>query len=128
MPTSDSSMASSNQPSSSESIDPSDHIHPDLEIAAAIKQSEHETKQRMGLSQRFLRNIDAWAKSKTWTIAVATFIIKIRPIVTEFAIDNVNAINLPNEIPYPDVTQTINSVPRMMRTTEKPHHFLPQKP
>ena len=61
----------------------------------------------MGLAQRFLQTIDAWAKSETETGAahiVAPLINKISPIVTEFAIGNNTFHKPPSKTPYPDVT------------------------
>ena len=125
-------MSASNQPSSSASTDPGDQMHPSLlGIAAAMEQSERELKQRMGLAQRFLQTIDAWAKSETETGAayiVAPLINKISPIVTEFAIGNNTLHKPPSKTPYPDVTQITKSVPRATKTTEKPLLVLPQKP
>ena len=125
-------MSAPNQPSSSASTDPGEQMHPSLlGIAAAMEQSERELKQRMGLAQRFLQTIDAWAKSETRTGAaaiVAPFINKISPIVTEFAIGNTDSIKTQSKIPYPDLTQITTSMPRVTETTEKPLLTLPQKP
>ena len=125
-------MAAYNQPSSSASIDPGDDLHPSLlGIAAAMEQSERDRKQRMSLAQEFLQNIDAWAKSKAGTdgaALIAPFIEKISPIVTAFAISNVNATYNSSKNPFPKATQMKTSVPRVTKTNEKSPHELPKKP
>ena len=125
-------MAAFNQPSSSASIDPGDHLHPSLlGIAAAMEQSERERKQRMSVAQDFLHTIDAWAKSKVGTegaTLVAPLIENISPIVTAFAIGKTNAkINIGKK-PAPETTQEPIPGPRATKPAEKPRHELPPKP
>ena len=125
-------MAASNQPSSSASTDPGDQLHPSLlGIAAAMEQSDSERKQRMSLAQGFLQNIDAWAKSQTGTDAaalVAPFIEEISPIVTAFAIGNINPYFPSGKNPIPNVPQITTSVPRVTKIIEKPRPVLPINP
>ena len=96
-----------------------------------MEQSDSERKQRMSLAQGFLQNIDAWAKSQTGTevvALVAPFIEEISPIVTAFAIGNINPNFAPSKKPITNASQIITSAPRMKKITETPHHVLPGRP
>lgn len=117
-------MAAHSQPSSSASTNPGDQLHPSLlGIAAAMKQSEREQKQRISVAQNFLQNIDAWAKSLSESEGAhlgAPLIENISPIVTAFAIGNVNATNTQGKNLSHESTQIKSSVPRATKTAEKP--------
>ena len=96
-----------------------------------MEQTEREEEQRMSVAQNFLQNIDAWAKSSSeieGAHLVAPLIENISPIVTAFAIGNVNAASHQGKNSSQEITQMKTSVSRATKIVEKSHHELSRKP
>ncbi|KAI0993937.1 hypothetical protein K3495_g14246, partial [Podosphaera aphanis] len=107
-------------------------LHPSLlGISAAMQKSKRERKQRLGLAQEFLQNIDAWAKAKVGTEdapLLMPFIERIAPIVTAFAIGNAQISEPPCKSPFPRKNTATRAAPRVTKPAEGPNLALPERP